>query len=95
MNAAEAVLPEESVAVMVWSPADAFGGMAIVASKLPTVFVATVEGEVTIALESNFIIMLMLGLKLKPETVTELPRTPASGDSVTVADVVISNKADP
>lgn len=61
-------------------------GIVIVAENVPDALVIILAGVVVSVAESNFIVMLLLAVKLDPEIVTEIPVPPEAGFSVTVAD---------
>ena len=86
VNVADAVIGGLllSVAVTIRPPTTALLGMVIVAVKEPVFDEVAGVGLVVIALLSNFIVIVLVGPKLEPETKTVVPTGPEAGDKVTV-----------
>lgn len=75
-------------------PALAEFGIVTVAEKVPDELVVTVGGIVASVMLSNFTVIVLLGVKLEPESATVVLRCPAFGDSVIIAGIITLNTAD-
>jgi hypothetical protein len=65
-------------------PEVAVAGIVIVALNVPAEDAVIVEGVVVKVVVSNFIVIVLDGLKLEPETVIAVPWSPAFGERVIV-----------
>lgn len=78
-NDAEADKADASVALIVCAPTPAFEGTLNVAENDPAEVDVTVEGVVETAMESNFIVTWLLGVKFDPVTFTLIESGPDDG----------------
>ena len=83
---------ESSAAWMLWLPGDAAGTVKDALNE-PVADAVIMAGEVTITVESNFIVMIELAAKLDPDIETDAPMIPLTGFEVIDGTVTV-NAAD-